>query len=182
MTGMKNELLQRVSEACARRSRQRTEHCLCVKIGEQKLYHFHGEELEKAYVISTSAKPPSCVENSLGTPTGLHEVAEKIGDGAVPGMVFKSRVATGGTWREALPEEMRKNLVTTRILRLRGLEPGHNAGPGCDSYDRYIYIHGTNHPEKLGQPQTAGCPVLSDADVIELFDKVPEGSLVWMEQ
>jgi len=182
MTGIKNELFQRVSEACARRSRQRTKHCLCVKIGEQKLYHFDGDALEKVYTISTSLRPPSCLEHSLGTPTGLHEVAEKIGDGAPPGMVFKSRVPTGWTWMGAPPEEMLKNLVTTRILRLRGLDAGHNAGLGRDSYDRYIYIHGTNHPEKLGQPQTAGCPVLSDAEVIELFDKIPEGSLVWIEE
>jgi len=179
---MEKEIFQRVNEACAQRSRQRTKHCLCVKIGEQKLYHFQGDELEKVYPISTSLRPPSCLEHSLGTPTGLHEVADKIGRGAKPGMVFKSRLQTGWTWKEAPAEEMLKNLVTTRIMRLRGLEPGKNSGPGRDSYDRFIYIHGTNHPEKLGTPQTAGCPALSDADVIELFDKVPEGSLVWMEE
>ncbi len=153
-----------------------------MQIGEQKLYHFHEGRLVRTYTISTSLRPPSCIENSFGTPTGLHEVAEKIGAGAAEGMVFKSRAPVGYLWRDAPVAESRKNLVTTRILRLRGLEPGRNAGPGCDSYDRFIYIHGTNHPEKLGTPATAGCPVLSDAEVIELFDKVPEGSLVWMEE
>jgi hypothetical protein len=182
MTGIENEIFQRVSEACAQRSRPMTQHCLCVKIGEQKLYHFDRGELEKVYTISTSLLPPSCLENSQGTPTGLHLVADKIGDGAEPGMVFTGRKPTGWTWHDTPPSEVGKNLVTSRILRLRGLEPGHNAGPGRDTYDRFIYIHGTNHPRQLGRPQTAGCPVLSDEDVIELFDKVPEGSLVWMEE
>lgn len=136
----------------------------------------------RTYTVSTSLRPPSCIENSYGTPMGLHEVAEKIGAGAATGTVFKGRLPAGYLWRDAPESERLKNLVTTRILRLRGLEPGRNAGPGCDSYNRYIYIHGTNHPEKLGAPATAGCPVLSDADVIELFEQVPEGSLVWMEE
>ena len=181
---MKNEeeIFQRVSQASAGRSRQTTEHCLCVKIGEQKLYHFRHGKLVRDYVISTSLRPPSCIANSLGTPTGLHAIADKIGAGAPPGTVFKSRVPAGYLWRDAPEPERAKNLVSTRILRLRGLDPGLNSGPGCDSYDRFIYIHGTSHPELLGTPATAGCPVLSDADVIELFDLVPEGSLVWMEE
>jgi hypothetical protein len=178
----KNEIFQHLSQACAQRSRQMAEHCLCVKIGEQKLYHFENGRLIRTYVISTSLRAPSCIENSYGTPTGLHEVAEKIGAGAAAGTVFKARVPTGYLWPDAPEVESRKNLVTTRILRLRGLEPGHNAGPGCDSYNRFIYIHGTNHPERLGTPATAGCPVLSDAEMVELFDLVPEGSLVWLEE
>jgi hypothetical protein len=181
MMGKANEIYQRVTEACAQRSRQTTEHCLCVKIGEQKLYHFERGAPVREYVVSTSREPPSCVENSLGTPTGLHMVADKIGVGAPAGMVFKSRVAQGWTWPEAPAGEAKVNLITTRIMRLRGLEPGHNAGPGRDSYDRYIYIHGTSQPGKLGTPNSHGCVLLSDAEVAELFEAVPEGSLVWVE-
>jgi hypothetical protein len=176
------EIFRRVSEAAAARSRQTPEHCLCVKIGEQKLFHFHRGRLARVYVISTSRNPPSCIENSHGTPTGLHEVADKIGAGAPNGMVFKGRQPTGWTWRDAPPAEAKNNLVTTRILRLRGLEPGHNTGPGRDSYDRYIYIHGTNQPSQLGTPNSAGCVLLSDTEVIDLFETVPEGSLVWIEE
>jgi L,D-transpeptidase catalytic domain len=179
--GDSNEIFRRVSEACAARSRQTTEHCLDVRIGEQKLYHFRHGAAVRTYTISTSRAPWSCIENSLGTPTGLHEIADKIGADAPPGMVFKSRVPTGWTWREAPPEEAATNFITSRILRLRGLEPCHNAGPGRDSYDRYIYIHGTSQPHKLGTPNSHGCVLLSDAEVIELFDAVPEGSLVWIE-
>jgi hypothetical protein len=38
--------------------------------------------------------------NSLGTPRGLHEIAERIGAGQPPGMVFKSRVPTGRHFSE----------------------------------------------------------------------------------
>ncbi len=176
------EIYGHLTQACAARSRQATQHCLGVKIGEQKLYHFRDGALVRVYVISTSRNPPSCIENSLGTPTGLHEVADKIGADAPAGMVFKSREPTGWTWREAPPQEAQNNLITSRILRLRGLEPGHNAGPGRDSYDRYIYIHGTSQPNKLGTPNSHGCVLLSDAEVIELFDAVPEGAMVWVEE
>ncbi len=158
-----------------------TKLCLCVQIGEQKLYLFAEGILRKTHTISTSRNAPSCIENSHGTPAGLHEIADKIGEGAPLGMVFVARQPTGKTWTQLGAEENLKNLITTRILRLRGLEPGLNAGPGRDSYDRYIYIHGTNHPAKLGTPASAGCIQLADAEVIELFDQVPEGSVLWIE-
>ena len=156
------------------------ENVLCAIIGRQKLSHFRRGRHIASYDISTSANPPSCIENSYGTPLGLHEIAEKIGGGAEPGMVFKGRVPTGKKYWE-LQHENENNLVASRILRLKGLEPGKNQGEGLDSYKRYIYIHGTNHEEKIGKPSTSGCIVLSNADIIKLYDSVPEGSMVWIE-
>ena len=112
---------------------------------------------------------------------GLHEVAEKIGDGAELGMVFQGRIPMGQRYWEMATEENQNNLVTTRILRLRGLEPGKNAGPGCDSFERFIYLHGTNREEEIGAPFTGGCVVLKNADIIRLFDAVLPGSHVWIE-
>ena len=54
-------------------------------------------------------------------------------------------------------EENEKNLITTRILWLAGLEPGVNAGGAVDTYERYIYIHGTNHEHRLGAPASSEC-------------------------
>lgn len=93
-------------------------------------------------------------------------------------MVFRGRVATGKRYWEESGEEQQKNLITTRILRLRGLEPAHNSGPGLDSFERYIYIHGTNHEERLGTPASGGCILLSNKDVEELFDSVDLDSLI----
>lgn len=138
------------------------------------------DTVAKVYDISTSKNPPSCKADSYGTPTGLHEIADKIGSGQPEGMVFKGRVPTGKHFSVYSGEEASRNLITSRILRLRGLEPGKNSGPGCDSYDRYIYIHGTNHEERIGQPFSGGCVEMCNADVIKLFKKVENGDLVWM--
>lgn len=132
------------------------------------------------FTISTSKNPPSCLADSYGTPKGLHAIADRIGEGEAEGMVFKGRVATGQLYGEVGPEDAARNLVTSRILRLRGLEAGKNSGAGCDSYARYIYIHGTNHEDRIGQPFSGGCVEMLNREVITLFDRIKEGDLVWI--
>ena len=41
-----------------------------------------------------------------------------------------------------------------------------------------------DYTTRIGDPsgRSSERPVLSDAEVIELFDKIPEGSLVWIEE
>lgn len=154
---------------------------LIVRISTQTLQFYREGRLVRGYVVSTSLRPPSNVKNSLGTPRGLHEIAERIGAGQPPGMVFRARVPTGRHFREfPADEHARTNFVTTRILWLRGLEPGVNRGGDVDSYQRYIYLHGTNHEEKLGRPASGGCVQLSNLDIIELYDEVRTGDWVWI--
>ncbi len=156
------------------------EHCIVVSVDQQKLWHFRGSDLE-TYVVSTARAGRGCVQDSQQTPTGLHRVCEKFGEGAAPGMVFKARQATGKLASEwPTPED---NLITSRILWLDGLEPGHNQGADAmgrvvDTRRRFVYIHGTNQADKLGQPNSHGCVLLSDADVIRLFEQVPVGTPV----
>ena len=154
-----------------------TSRLLIVSIQNQELALIQGNQIERTFPVSTSRNPPSCVENSFGTPLGLHALADKIGNGEPEGMVFKGRVAQShvSTFTE---EEQQKNLITTRIIRLRGLEPDYNSGPGCDTYDRYVYIHGTNHEDRIGQPFSGGCIEMYNADIVELFDRVDEGDLL----
>ncbi len=132
--------------------------------------------------MSSSKRPPSCQENSFGTPWGLHEVSEKIGEGEPEGMVFKGRVPMGLRFWECEPDEQEKNLITTRILRLCGLEVGLNAGQGCDTFERMVYLHGTNHEDKIGQPASAGCLQLRNKEILEVFEIVPVGSLLYIEK
>ena len=132
----------------------------------------------RTFVVSTSKKPPSNVKNSLGTPRGLHEIAERIGAGQPPGMVFKARVSTGHHFNELSAAADTGNLITSRILWLRGVEPGVNRGGDVDSYERYIYIHGTNREALLGQPQSAGCVLMRNLDIVELYEEVRAGDLV----
>ena len=156
------------------------EDCIVVSIDQQKLWLIRGQDCE-TYVVSTARAGRGCVEDSHQTPDGLHQVGEKIGAGAVPGTVFKARQSTGKLASEWATSE--DNLITSRILWLDGLEPGHNQGVACDgkvvdTKRRFVYIHGTNQSAKLGQPNSHGCVLLSDPDVIRLFDLVPVGTRV----
>lgn len=153
---------------------------LVVRIGTQTMQLFLRGKPVRSHVISTSKRPPSCAKDSLGTPLGLHEIAERIGAGQPPGMVFKSRIPTGKHFHELAPEEQEKNLITTRILWLRGLEPGVNQGRDVDSFARYIYLHGTNHEDRLGTPASGGCIQLNNVEIATLYDEVRVGDQVWI--
>ncbi len=155
-----------------------TNHLIHVSIPAQRMHVFEGTTCVAAYTVSTSKNPPSCRRDSGGTPDGLHRVAEKIGADTPLGTVFKGRIPTGGFYWDYTDQ----NLITTRILWLEGLHPGHNQGGDRDSKNRYIYIHGTNHEDLLGTPHSGGCVNMSNTDVIELFDRVDTGTLVWIDR
>ena len=146
---------------------------LVASVPAQRLWHFRDEKLLAEYKISTSRAAPSCIENSLGTPDGLFSVIEKIGDGVPAGTVFKARVSTGMHFSEFLKNAPDENLITSRILRIQGEEEGYNRGGNRDTYSRFVYIHGTNQEHKLGTPNSHGCLLLGNADIIALFDALP---------
>jgi len=105
----------------------------------------------------------------LKTPLGNFRIAEKIGDGAATGTIFKARVALGPD--EPLPDT--EDFVTARILWLDGVDEEN-----ANTRDRFIYIHGTKHEDKIGTPDSHGCIRMRDADVIELFALVDETTQV----
>jgi hypothetical protein len=154
---------------------------LVVSIARQRLGVFEAGRSVREFDVSTSEKPPSNIAGSLGTPRGLHAICEKIGAGAPRGMVFRGRVATGKFFWETEAPAGRGNLITTRILRLRGLEPGVNAGSDRDTFARLVYVHGTNCEARVGTPQSHGCVLLRNADIEALFDMTEVGDWVWVE-
>jgi hypothetical protein len=171
--------LELVNKTCARLGIKLGERFLVVRIRTATLQFFTKGVLVKSYVISTSKRPPSNIKNSLGTPRGLHEIAERIGAGQPPGMVFKSRVPTGRHYFEVLEREPdNENLITSRILWLRGLESGVNQGGDVDTYERYVYIHGTNHDDRIGEPLSAGCVLMRNQEIVELYEQVRVGDQV----
>lgn len=170
-----------VTETCTRLGIKSAERLLAVHIATQTMQFFRGPDLVRSFVISTSKRPPSNVKDSLGTPRGLHAIAERLGAGQPPGMVFKSRVPTGRHFRELPEADTHPNLITSRILWLRGLEPGVNQGGDVDTHGRYVYIHGTNHEDRLGTPQSAGCVLMRNLDIVELHEDVRAGDFVWIE-
>lgn len=164
--------VERITKACEALGIKPTARILLVNIGTHTLQFFRDGEIVKSYVISTSRRPPCNTKGSLGTPRGLHEVSERIGAGQPPGMVFKGRVAIGQHFNELANSETETNLITTRILWLNGLEDGVNRGGDVDSHSRYIYIHGTNHEDRLGEPLSAGCVLMSNLEMLELYEQV----------
>lgn len=169
-----------VNKSCERLGIKPADRLLLVRISAQTLQFFRGGELVRAYPVSTSTKPPSNLKDSLGTPRGLHEIAERVGGEQPLGMVFKGRRPTG---KHFLEHEDNGNLITSRILWLRGLEPGVNAGRNAagqivDTYERYVYLHGTNREDQIGQPQSAGCVLMTNRDMVALYDEVRVGDQV----
>jgi hypothetical protein len=153
------------------------EQFILVDTASQQLFHIEKDKAVRSFTISTSRFGIGSHEGSNQTPLGIHRIVAKIGDGAPPGRIFKNRQDTGADWQPGLTEE---NLILTRILRLEGLEDGVNRGPGIDSFERYIYIHGTNQESRIGTPLSHGCICMKNSDIIELFDAVPEGIAVFI--
>jgi len=167
-----------VSKTCQRLGIKSADRFLFVRIATQTLQFYQHSSLVRSYVISTSLRPPSNIKNSLGTPRGLHEIAERVGAGQPAGMVFKGRIPTGRHFSEFPESEQKTNLITSRILWLRGVEPGVNRGGDVDTYDRYVYIHGTQHEDCLGRPRSAGCVQMANLDVIALYEELRVGDQV----
>ncbi|MBK9758615.1 MAG: L,D-transpeptidase [Flavobacteriales bacterium] len=149
---------------------------LYVSVRSQRMYHVRGRMIQQEYIISTSSKGLGQVQDSYRTPAGLHYVRERIGEGLPPWSVIKERVCTGELADSC--RDTAADLITSRILWLSGMESGLNKGGQVDSYDRWIYIHGTADECSLGDPSSHGCIRMRNRDVIALFDKIPVGALV----
>ncbi len=131
------------------------------------------------YAVSTAANGVGCVKNSGCTPLGAHIIRAKIGDGAAENTVFVGRRPTGEIFTPALKLEFpERDWILTRILWLSGTEPGKNRLGNVDTMQRYIYIHGTPDETELGVPGSHGCVRMRNADLVELFDRVPVGTTV----
>jgi hypothetical protein len=152
-------------------------HILYVSVQRQALYHVHDGKLLAEYAIATAGNGLGTQRDSYRTPTGLHRIREKIGDDVPPFGILKDRVFTG---EFADPDfaGLDKDWITSRVLWLEGLEPGHNQGGNVDSYERYIYIHGTANERSIGTPSSKGCVRMRNSDVIALYAMIPVGALV----
>ncbi len=148
---------------------------LMVDVERQTAVWIENETALAAWQVSTAKNGIGGEENSFKTPPGWHRIHARIGAGACPGSVFVSREPTGETW---CGEDCDGDLILTRILTLDGLEDGINRGPGHDSLERYIYLHGTNQEALVGRPMSQGCVRLGNADIRALFDVVHEGDFV----
>lgn len=140
-------------------------------------------KLNKFYVVSTGKNGIGEQENSGKTPRGWHRIAEKFGANEPKNAVFKARQWTGEVYNTELAAEYpERDWILSRILWLSGLEAGFNQGEGCDTYQRYIYIHGTPETEPMGIPMSHGCIRMRNDEVVELFNLVPIDAKVYLSE
>ena len=135
------------------------------------------------FSVSTSKYGTGSQNGSEKTPLGLHRIKDKIG-GAMPvNEVFIARVPHGSL-DECIERgvELPDDVIMSRIMWLEGMEPGRNQGGYVDTYQRYIYIHGTNHEETIGQPMSIGCIRMHNQDIVELYRQLDVGSEVLIEE
>ncbi len=142
---------------------------ILVSIRDQELRLRRGRKIVRRYPVSTSRFGLGTVEGSFKTPLGRFRISDKIGAEMPIGTIFVGRIPL----TEDDPRPRTNDLVLSRILWLDGLETNN-----ANTHDRFIYIHGTRHECKVGQPDSHGCIRMRNADVIELFDLVEAGTPV----
>ena len=147
-----------------------TRHQIVISARDQKLALLDRGNLMAIYPVSTSKFGLGDWRGSRYTPLGRLQVAEKIGDNAAPGTVFKSRRRTGEI---VLVNSPGRDPIVTRILWLRGLE-----AQNANAFRRDIYIHGTPEEWKIGTPASYGCVRMRSSDIIQLYNIVGTGAAV----
>jgi lipoprotein-anchoring transpeptidase ErfK/SrfK len=145
-----------------------TRHQIVVSTREQKLALLDRGNVMAIYPVSTSKFGLGDWRGSRFTPLGQLQIAEKIGDNAPPGTVFKDRRRTGEI---VLANSPGRDPIVTRILWLRGLE-----AQNANAFSRDIYIHGTPEEWKIGSPASYGCIRMRSSDIIQLYNIVGIGA------
>ena len=154
-----------------------------VSIDGQRLQLLESDKTIMDVAIATASNGPGEIMHSECTPRGWHKIRAKIGDGALENAVFTGRRQTGEIYTPALKEQHPgRDWMLTRILWLSGLEPGKNRLGERDSMRRYIYIHGCPDTDEMGIPSSHGCIKMRNAEVIRLFDIVPAGTKVLIQE
>lgn len=154
-----------------------------VSIAEQRLDLLQDGQVVRDYVVSTAKNGVGEEYGSERTPRGGHLIRAKIGAGCAPGTVFVNRRPTGEIYSPELRARYpQRDWILTRILWLSGLEPGRNRLGRVDTLRRFIYIHGCPDEDRLGVPGSHGCIKMRNRDVIELFERVPAGTRVLIEE
>jgi hypothetical protein len=150
-----------------------------VNLARQTLDLWQGAARLGRYLVSTGLAGAGERYGSGCTPRGLHRVRLRIGAGCPIGTVFVGRRPTGEVYGPELEAaQPGRDWILTRILWLTGLESGCNRGGDCDTLRRFIYIHGCADSAPMGVPLSHGCIRMRNTDLVELFDLVPNGTLV----
>lgn len=138
-------------------------------------------EIIASYPISYSYYGLGNKLNSFKTPTGLHTIHSKIGDGLPPG----TKIVNGNPTNQIINKHCPKNPldeieITSRAIILDGLEYGINKGGNVDTYSRKIWIHGTPQYCWLGKKASHGCIRMDQDSIISFYNLVRRGMSVFI--
>lgn len=147
---------------------------VAITLRDQKLTVIRDGKKVKDYDISTSKFGIGATNGSHRTPTGVHAVTRKVGEGQPRGMVFKGCRPTGEVVGVNAPG---RDPIVTRVIQLAGLESGNR-----NSHSRRIYIHGTPEERNIGRPASYGCIRMRSTDVMDLYPRVHRGMPVVIER
>ena len=156
---------------------------LRIDLSRQTLTLYEGDRAVNTYAVSTALRGPGEEAGSGCTPRGLHCIRLKIGAGSPVGAVFVGRRPTGEIFSpELAAAQPERDWILTRILWLTGLEAGRNRGGTVDTLRRFIYIHGCPDSEPMGVARSHGCIRMRNRDLLELFERVDNGTRVEIEE
>jgi hypothetical protein len=141
-----------------------------ISVKDQKLMIMANGARLATYRVSTSKFGLGDDWGRMTTPLGFLQVAEKIGDHAPTGAVFRNRRFTGEILK---PNAKGRDPIITRIIWLRGLEDSN-----AHAFSRCIYIHGTPQEKLIGRPASYGCIRMKSRDVATLYAQLPLGAIV----
>ena len=146
------------------------QHQVIISAREQRLALLEQGKLVATYPVSTSKFCLGDRPGSYGTPLGRLQVAQKIGEGAPLGTVFRDRRRTGEIVAINSPG---RDPIVTRIIWLRGLERQN-----ANAFRHCIYIHGTPEERNIGHPASYGCIRMRSRDIVNLYNFVGRGAEV----
>lgn len=147
---------------------------VAITLRDQKLTVIRNGQKVKDYDISSSKFGIGGRSGSHYTPTGIHAVTKKVGDGQPKGMVFKGCRPTGEV---VSVDAAGRDPIVTRVIQIAGLEQFNK-----NSHSRRIYIHGTPEERKIGRPASYGCIRMRSKDVVDLYPRVYRGMPVVIER
>lgn len=154
-----------------------------VSIAGQILTLYDDGRPVRRYAVSTAANGPGEQRGSNCTPRGRHVVRARIGAGQPENSVFVARRPTGEIYTPELAATFpARDWILTRILWLSGCEVARNRLGEVDTMRRYIYIHGCPDSAPLGVAASHGCVRMRNADIVELFERVPAYTPVDIEE
>jgi hypothetical protein len=118
-----------------------------------------------------------CAVEEHMTPVGLHVVYDKHGSGLPEGTLLQSRLSADHV--VPISDDYTAPVgasVTSRAIVLSGREPRNN-----ETYEYNIYLHGTTREYSLGAPDSSGCIRLRNRSSIELFDRLPMDTPIFID-